>query len=67
MSCTEALTRYNAFMQQGIKPADEVVPNHAWAYECENAIAERDAWAWPAVLVGGVVLLGTLMIRRGSG
>ncbi|MGH3930332.1 MAG: hypothetical protein ACRDTF_10190, partial [Pseudonocardiaceae bacterium] len=67
MSCAEALTRYNAFMQRGIEPADKVVPNHSWAYACENAIAERNAWAWPAVLVGGAVLLGALLIRRGPG
>ncbi|MGH3939238.1 MAG: hypothetical protein ACRDTG_11495 [Pseudonocardiaceae bacterium] len=67
MSCAEALTRYNAFMQRGIEPADKVVPNHSWAYACENAIAERDEWAWPAVLVGGAVMLGALVIGRGSG
>ncbi|MGQ0776144.1 MAG: hypothetical protein ACT4NY_17250 [Pseudonocardiales bacterium] len=66
MSCTEALTRYNAFMQRGVEPADKVVPNHSWAIACEKAIAERDAWAWPAVLVGGAVLLVVLVIRRGS-
>lgn len=65
MSCTEALTRYNTFMQGGAEPADKVVPNHFWANACEDAIAERNAWAWPAVVVGGVVLLGALVIRRG--
>lgn len=63
MSCAEALTRYNAFMQRGIKPADQVVPSHSWAIACEDAIAERDAWAWPAVMMGGGVMLGALVIR----
>lgn len=65
ISCSEALSRYNAFMQRGIEPADKVVPNHSWAKACEDAIAERKAWAWPAVMAGGAMVLGALVIRRG--
>jgi hypothetical protein len=31
---------------------------------CEDRIATRRLWAWPATVVGGVVLLGTVVIRR---
>lgn len=39
-------------------------PDPAWMSQCQDAIAARKAWAWPAVLVGGAALLGCGVIRR---
>lgn len=35
-----------------------------WAQECASRTATRRLWAWPAAVVGGVVLLGTAVARK---
>lgn len=65
MPCPEVVARYDAFIQDGVEPADDVVPNDAWAAVCRQAIADRKGWAWPATVIGGVVVLGAAVIRRG--
>jgi hypothetical protein len=39
-------------------------PDPTSVSQCQEATSARKAWAWPAVLVGGVVLLGCGVIRR---
>lgn len=64
LACTEAVARYDAFVRHGVRPDDGVIPNGAWAAACRSALTERRAWAWPAVAVGGVALLGAAVIKR---
>lgn len=64
LTCSQVVQRYEDFVQRGIEPGDGVIPNDAWTAACRDEISDRKAWAWPAVVVGAVALLGTAIVRR---